>query len=123
MVQPTEQRHFQRVHFFQQVKVRVGEQVFETHCLDISLRGILLVKPEGASWPLEKEVLVTLTLSDQEVIEMHCSVAHMDDDVVGFACDSLDLDSMTALRRLLELNLSDPDGINRELGELIRSHS
>ena len=116
-----EQRHFQRVHFFNRVQVTVAAQTLETHCLDISLRGILLVLPEGVNWHLEQQIDILLELSAEQTIAMQCSVVHIDDDVVGCACDSMDLDSMTSMRRLLEFNLS-PEAVNRELSELIRNH-
>lgn len=116
----TEQRQFQRVHFFQRVQVSDNLHTQETHCLDISLRGILLVVPENTQWSLEQQVKVVLQLTEDESITMMCSVTHIDDDVVGCACDSMDLDSLTTLRRLLEYNLQDPAEVNRELGELIR---
>lgn len=116
-----EQRQFQRVHFFKRAHITTHDQRLETHCLDISLRGILLVRPENVKWHLEQQLLVTLLLSEDETIEMSCSLVHIDDDVVGCACDSLDLDSMTTLRRVLEYNLKNPNDVNRELAELIRS--
>jgi len=117
-----EQRQFQRVHFFKRVQVTANGEQQETHCLDISLRGILLVRPEATDWHLEQQVRVTLVLSEEQSIDMECSVVHIDDDVVGCACDSLDLDSMTTLRRLLEMNLQNPQEVNRELAELIRNN-
>ncbi|MAY15440.1 MULTISPECIES: PilZ domain-containing protein [Oceanospirillaceae] len=113
-------RQFKRVHFLQRVQVETDGERLETHCLDISLRGVLLVRPENVNWRLEQQLVVTLVLSPQETIEMRCSLVHIDDDVVGCACDSMDLDSMTALRRLLELNLADPQAVHRELAELVR---
>jgi hypothetical protein len=115
-----DQRQFKRVHFLNRVQVETNGQVLETHCLDISLRGVLLVRPESANWKFEQQIKVTLQLSETDIIEMICSLVHIDDDVVGCACDSMDLDSMTALRRLLELNLADPSAVNRELAELVR---
>ena len=115
-----EQRQFPRVHFLQRVLVETEGQQYETHCLDISLRGILLVRPENVNWRLEQQLSVTLVLTPQELIEMHCSLVHIDEDLVGCACDSMDIDSMTSLRRLLELNMADPLQLNRELGELLR---
>jgi len=35
-------------------------------------------------------------------------------------CDEIDLDSITALRRLIELNAADPALLERELGALVR---
>ena len=46
-----EQRKAKRVHLFQRVQVNDGEQKLETFCLDISLRGILLVLPEKSPHP------------------------------------------------------------------------
>ncbi len=118
-----EQRQFQRVHFFQRVQVKTNDHVYETHCLDVSMRGLLLVRPENVDWKLEQRLHVTLTLTEDQIIEMDCSLVHIDEDFVGCVCDSLDLDSMIVLRRLLELNLVDPKAINRELAELIRSNA
>ncbi|MAD47528.1 MAG: hypothetical protein CMH98_21260 [Oceanospirillaceae bacterium] len=115
-----DKRHFKRVHFLRRVKVETGGQSYETHCMDISLRGVLLVRPENVNWKLEQQLTVTLELSDEEYIAMNCSLVHIDEDVVGCACDSMDLDSMTSLRRLLELNMLDPSSVDRELAELIR---
>ena len=116
-----DQRKFKRVHFLQRVQVETEGKVLETHCLDISLRGVLLVRPENVNWRLEQQLRVLLQLSETESIEMRCSLVHIDEDVVGCACDSMDLDSMTTLRRLLELNMHEPEGIHRELAELIRN--
>jgi len=115
-----DKRHFKRVHFLRRVKVETAGSHYETHCMDISLRGVLLVRPEDVNWKLEQQLKVTLELSDDESITMNCSLVHIDEDVVGCACDSMDLDSMTNLRRLLELNMLDPASVDRELAELIR---
>ena len=102
-----EQRQFKRVHFFQRVQVESEGKVLETYCLDVSLRGILLVLPEHVTWRLEQPLKVTLGLADGENIIMNCFLVHLDD--------------LTALRRLLEENLEIPSHANRELSELIRT--
>lgn len=116
-----EKRHFQRVNFLQPVQVRHGESVTETHCLDISLKGILLACPDGCDWHKGDELCITLVLSELESIDMHCTLVHSHDGVIGCECTMLDLDSMTALRRLLELNLQDPEEVHRELAELVKA--
>jgi hypothetical protein len=40
------------------------------------------------------------------------------DGQLSLSCTEIDLDSITHLRRLLELNLGDPDLIERELSDL-----
>lgn len=113
-----EQRQAKRVHLFQRVQVNDGTQTLETFCLDISMRGILLVLPENVSWRLEQILKITLSLADGGTIEMECSLVHIDDDVVGCASDSLDLESQAVLRNVLEMNLEVPSQVNRELSEL-----
>jgi len=116
-----EQRKAKRVHLFQRVQVDDGKTVQETFCLDISMRGILLVLPERADWHLEQALKVTVTTESGEVLEMQCSLVHLDDDAVGCACDSMDLESQQVLRGILESSLEVPSQVNRELSELLSS--
>jgi c-di-GMP-binding flagellar brake protein YcgR len=116
-----DQRQAKRVHLFQRVQVNDGKQTLETFCLDISMRGILLVLPENVDWRLEQTLNITLVLEDESTISMECSLVHIDDDVVGCASDSLDLESQATLRYVLETSLEVPSQVNRELSELIAS--
>ena len=50
---------------------------------------------------------------------MNCQLAHCHGRLAGLVCTSIDLDSITHLRRLVELNLGDPDLLDRELSALI----
>lgn len=115
-----DKRKFTRISFVQQVLVETEHDVIDAYCLDLSLRGILLARPEAVHWRLEQPITITLTLEQDVRITMRCSVAHIGDEVVGCACDSLDIDSLTALRRLLELNFPDQEVVYRELSELLR---
>lgn len=113
-------RQFERVHFVQRVQVETEDaQSFETLCLDISMRGVLLVLPEDSVWSLEQKLTVHLILSETEQIVMQGCIAHIDGEVIGYAIDSMDLESMTTLRRLLQLNLGE-QAVNREFSELIK---
>lgn len=115
-----QRRHFQRVHFVQSVIVESAEGTHATHCLDISLRGLLIARPAQTAWQTKQPLQITLLLSPEESIRMSCTLAHLDEDVAGCTCDLLDIDSMTSLRRLLELNLANPEEMQRELSELLR---
>ena len=50
---------------------------------------------------------------------MQTAVAHIDANSVGFICEHIDLDSISHLKRLVELNLGDEDLLHRELHALI----
>jgi hypothetical protein len=114
------QRRFTRVPFLRRIRIDTRGVQMEAQCLDISARGVLMVRPADVSWALEQHIQISMDLGEREQIVMECSVAHIDDEVVGCACDSMDLESMTLLRRVLELNLPEPASIHRELAELIR---
>ena len=44
---------------------------------------------------------------------------HVDGANVGLRCDNIDLDSITHLRRLVELNVGDHNILERDLASLI----
>jgi hypothetical protein len=50
---------------------------------------------------------------------MQASVANITDQLVGFECQAIDLDSITHLKRLVELNLGDEGLLHRELITLL----
>ncbi|GAA5316339.1 MAG: hypothetical protein AseanaTS_15430 [Candidatus Pelagadaptatus aseana] len=65
--------------------------------------------------PLHASVL----LSDAAMIEMDAVIARQDSEHLGMTCINIDVESIAHLRRLVELNLGDPDAAERELGELL----
>ena len=54
---------------------------------------------------------------------MTALVAHVDARQLGLLCTHSDLDSVTHLRRLIELQLGDPSLLERDLGELVGAAS
>jgi hypothetical protein len=64
---------------------------------------------------------VDITLDDQgeAVIHMSGEIAHIEGPHIGIVCHQLDLDSATLLRRIVELNLADPDLLERELHAMV----
>ncbi len=51
---------------------------------------------------------------------MHIAVVHEHEDETGLQCNAIDIDSVTHLRRLVELNLGDSEQLNKELSQLSR---
>ncbi len=87
---------------------------------DISLHGVLMARPENWSGEQSEEYQLELELENgQLVITMTASVAHIEDQVIGFECTHIDLNAITHLKRLVELNLGDPVLLNRELDALL----
>ena len=117
--QGNDRRRFSRIDFNTWVELRQGHSVWETKLLDISLKGLLVDQPQGLSINKHQPLEAVINLADQTTIMMTVTINHVDNDHLGFSCDSIDVDSITHLRRLIELNLGDPSAAERELAELI----
>ena len=120
MTEHNEQRHFTRIPFDAEANIECGNRQWRSQLLDISLRGALLNRPADWQGQLGDRCRLALHLADSAVeIDMDAEVAHLEDDHIGFHCLHIDLDSVTHLRRLVELNLGDQALLERELAELL----
>ena len=113
-----DKRHYKRVGFDAEVLIKHGQESWVCHLIDISLKGLLVVFPEGIAAELDALYGIELRLGGEASISMHVEVKHVEGNHIGLSWSDIDLESLTHLRRLLELNLSDPEEINRELAEL-----
>jgi hypothetical protein len=118
--QQQEHRVFSRINFDAKTVISNPEQQWDTTLLDISLKGALLEKPASWDAPLGAEFTLNIALSDDTIISMETSVAHVEKDHIGFHCHHIDLDSITHLRRIVELNTGDETLLHRELSALRR---
>lgn len=115
----TEQRrHFSRIPFTGAARLECEHGGLDCQVLDLSLKGALLNMrgdlPEGKA-----PCVLRLDLGEDAQVVMRGHVAHREGSHVGLACEDIDLDSITHLRRLLELNLGDTALLERELAALI----
>jgi hypothetical protein len=118
-----ERRNFSRIPFYAQAHIHADKGELHPNCgvLDVSLNGILIVKPAGWRGQLNEQYQIDLMLENaQLVIKMSAAVAHIDNGSVGFICKNIDLESISHLKRLVELNLGDEALLHRELASLIQ---
>lgn len=118
---PSAQGHrlFSRVPFFAHVSLQLAGQALNVDLLDIALKGALVRTSAPVAVALNEKCHLVLPLADGgESIEMSGKVAHLEGRNIGMACDDIDLQSLTRLRRLLELNTGDADLMDRELSLL-----
>jgi hypothetical protein len=116
---PDNRRRFHRIFFDARCELHWGEESWPTHVLDISMKGVLIHRPENWSAPLNEPFEVTIHLNDEvSAIIMALELRHIEQDHLGFACRYIDLESAAHLKRLVELNLGDPTLLNRELRHL-----
>lgn len=120
--QTSEKRRFHRIGFDARCELHWQEHVWTSEVLDISLKGLLVKRPEGWSVPLKQPCEVVIHLDDNETgIVMAVELRHIEDRRLGFKCQYIDLESATHLRRLVELNLGDQALLDREFAHLIES--
>jgi hypothetical protein len=112
-------RLFSRVPFMAQVSLELPTQALEVELLDIALKGALIHTKDDVTVALNDSCRLVLPLTDGgDAIEMNGKVVHLEDQNIGMACTDIDLQSLTRLRRLLELNTGDADMMDRELSHL-----
>lgn len=119
MTEPAQQRRrFTRIPFDAEARLSAGERQWAVELLDLSLKGALIARPQGWNSKAEGPLRLELRLSEDALIVMDVSIAHQEADRLGLRCEDIDLDSITHLRRLVELNLGNPDLLERELASL-----
>lgn len=119
MTEQPERRRFNRVPFSITVTLLQGDHQWQADLVDISLKGLLVAMPPEARYDKRLSLAASIPLSDQAIIEMIALPAHEENNLLGLRCESIDMESISHLRRLIELNLNDPSAAERELSELI----
>ncbi|MDR7378260.1 hypothetical protein J2X19_002939 [Rhodoferax ferrireducens] len=117
---PTERRHFVRVAFDAPAFLATPSALIEVEVVDLSFKGALvrIASPSALRVGMHTQLSITLAVMEVGII-MTTEVAHIDGNQVGLLCRSIDLDSMTHLRRLIELQLNDPTLLEREFKALV----
>ncbi|ATC99281.1 MAG: PilZ domain-containing protein [Pseudoalteromonas spongiae] len=116
-----ERRHFTRIIYRTPAKLTFMGVEYNAEILDLSLKGALLNKPDN--WPtacdLSHHAKLVFQLSNSDIaIEMLVSLAHVESDQLGLRCEQIEIDSVTHLKRLIELNMGDEEELYRELEHL-----
>ena len=118
-IKQEERRQFSRILFNAECTLHQNDMEWLTEVLDISMKGLLVHKPDH--YALDKaepcEATIKLSGSDSFII-MSLDFSHEDESSLGFRCKYIDIDSMTHLKRLVELNLGSEAMLRRELEAL-----
>ncbi len=113
-------RRFRRILCDAPVRLAAGGKHWDSELVDISLKGALVRMPN--SWMAGETGAYTLSilLNDQEEeISMQVRLAHQHADMIGLQCIAIDLDSISRLKRLVQLNLDNATLLERELNSLM----
>lgn len=114
-----DRRHHTRIAFHTPAELSVGSETLAVRVLDISLKGALLALNPATPIAIGSTCSLTVRLDELgDAIRMEGEVRHVGGGDAGIVCRTIDLDSITHLRRLVELNLGDPALLERELSAL-----
>lgn len=115
-----ERRHFGRIPFGIEAVLKTTEETCLGYLLDISLKGALLECPAPAT-NFKQGTLgwLKIRLENGIILEFTVEGAHLDGEQIGVKFTEFSLDTLSHLRRLLELNSGDPDQFRNELHFLI----
>ncbi|SEE95407.1 PilZ domain-containing protein [Pseudomonas migulae] len=116
---PADRRRFKRIAFDARTELSQGEFIWPVKLIDLSLKGLLIERPEPWLGDRENSFSIEIHLTNEIEIKMDVQLTHDDNRHLGFVCRHISLESIERLRRLIELNLGDPQELERELGALI----
>lgn len=115
-----ERRGFSRITFDAETSIQQGGDVWAVNLVDISLKGLLIEKPDDWNADQQQEFHISIHLSDNSSITMTALERHDEDNCIGFECQHIDIDSIHHLRRLVEFNIGDLELLDREVASLGR---
>ena len=115
----SERRRFRRIAFDATAELRQNGSEWPVKMVDLSLKGLLVERPDN--WKGNKALPfdVDIRLDQKTHIKLQARLTHEDPGQLGFVCKHIDLDSISHLRRFVELNLGDEQELERELGALL----
>ncbi|MGB2131213.1 MAG: PilZ domain-containing protein [Marinobacterium sp.] len=117
----TERRRFTRIPFDAECELHSSKGNAVVQLVDISLRGALVESTMPLPVDIGDSVHLHLYLANDILIDIPATLSHCQAPCYGFTAEEMEIDSITHLRRLIELNLGDESLLERELEQLINA--
>lgn len=120
----TERRLFSRIGYRAPASIAHQQQLTTCQVIDMSLHGVCTSVPVGGS-PLQpsEQALLRIDIPDSDVqLSMDVELVSFDASHLRFRIEQIDLDSISYLKRMVELNTGDEALLHRELAHLSHVH-
>ncbi len=116
----TDKRQFNRIAFDAPVTLHGDDGDWASKLIDISLKGVLVTRPKNWNHSDNDEFDISVVLEDHDsIINMNVKQVHIKNETLGFQCVSIDLESVSILKRLVELNLGDEHILDRDIRNML----
>ncbi|MDN3682774.1 PilZ domain-containing protein [Vibrio tapetis subsp. quintayensis] len=115
-----ERRRFSRVIYQAPAELKQGDVVLNANLRDLSLHGLLLSSPDERDQldqNLPMDVHFTLPESDV-VLSLQAEIVELNENYIRISIQHIDIDSISHLKRLIELNVGDETLLHREIEQL-----
>lgn len=114
-------RQFQRVLFSHDASLTCNGHQWSTSVIDLSLRGLSCTKPRNVVFDINQLMTLSIKLNQEQVIMMEAILIHNEKHVLGMRCTRIDINSISELRRLVQLNLADEALLHRDIQHLAQT--
>ncbi|BBL87894.1 MULTISPECIES: PilZ domain-containing protein [Vibrio] len=115
----TERRRFSRIIYRVPATLTQGPNQLDTTIQDLSLHGLLLETSSPAELDLHSPVEICFVFSESEQsVCLNANIVSLNQNAIRLKISSIDIDSISQLRRFIELNVGSDELLNRELEHL-----
>ncbi|MDD9197265.1 PilZ domain-containing protein [Aliivibrio sp. S3MY1] len=114
-----ERRKFSRVVYQANITLQQDDQQWKGSLVDLSLHGLLINLADDEKIKENSEFNVRFTLNESDIdISAECKLINRTDNTLRLCISHIDIDSISHLKRLIELNVGNSDMLLRQLSEL-----
>ena len=114
-----ERRKFSRVVYQADVTLLQDDKQWKGSLVDLSLHGLLINLTDGEEIQEESDLNVRFTLNESDIdITAECKLIDRTNNTLRLCINHIDIDSISHLKRLIELNVGNSDMLLRQLSEL-----
>ena len=115
-----ERRQYTRTLFAATATLSFNDKTYRTNILDLSINGALVSEPEALSLTLGQKIGLSFLLPESDIVlNMDTVLVHHKGQQLGLESQHIDLDSISHLKRIIELNIGDAELLHRELAQLL----
>lgn len=109
-------RRFRRIPFAAEVTLSTGQSTWSGELLDVAMKGAMVGTPAPLPLELGTKCNLCITLPGTPIsLEFQTKLVHCEEGHYGFKFISEDLQTLTHLRKLIELNTGDAEATRSEL--------